>query len=87
MQLLVTVPGGAETGVDLAFPEHLVLQVGKAQVQGVVSGCAVLRQAVYFSPQGYYMDMLYDVTLLENPFTAQPLWLASARRKEAACVR
>ena len=60
---------------------------GVAQVQGVVSGCAVLRQAVYFSPQGYYMDMLYDVTLLENPFTAQPLWLASARRKEAACVR
>lgn len=60
---------------------------GVAQVQGIVSGCAVLRQAVYFSPQGYYMDMLYDVTLLENPVTAQPLWLASARRKEALCVR
>lgn len=59
---------------------------GVAQVQGVVSGCAVLRQAVYFSPQGYYKDMLYDVALLENPVTARPLWLASERRKEAACV-
>lgn len=59
---------------------------GVAQVQGIVSGCAVLQQAVYFSPQGYYKDMLYDVTLLENPVTAQPLWLASERRKEAACV-
>lgn len=58
-----------------------------AQVQGVVSGCAVLQQAVYFSPQGYYKDMLYDVTLLENPVTAQPLWLPAVRRKEAACVR
>ena len=60
---------------------------GVAQVQGVVSGCAVLRQAVYFSPQGYYKDMLYDVALLENPVTARPLWLASERRKEAACVQ
>ena len=60
---------------------------GVAQVQGVVSGCAVLQQAVYFSPQGYYKDMLYDVTLLENPVTAQPLWLPAVRRKEAACVR
>lgn len=59
---------------------------GVAQVQGIVSGRAVLRQAVYFSPQGYYKDVLYDFTVLENRVTAQPLWLASARRKEAACV-
>ena len=59
---------------------------GVAQVQGIVAGRAVLRQAVYFSPQGYYKDMFYGVTLLENPVTAQPLWLASARRKEAACA-
>lgn len=59
---------------------------GIAQVQGIVSGRAVLRQAVYFSPQGYYRDMFYDVTVLENPVTAQPLWLTSVRRKEAVCV-
>ena len=49
---------------------------GVAQVQGVVSGCAVLRQAAYFSPQGYYKDMLYDVALLEIPVSARALWLA-----------
>lgn len=33
--------------------------------------------------------MLYDLTLLENPATAQPLWYGGAeavRRKEAVCV-
>ena len=64
----------------------LVWVDGVAQVQGIVAGRAVVRQSVYFSPQGYYKDMLYDVTLLENPVTAQPLWLLAARRKEAACV-
>lgn len=62
---------------------------GAAHVQGIVAGQAVLRQAVYFSPQGYYKDMLYDVALLENPATAQPLWHDGAdtlRRKEAVCV-
>lgn len=59
---------------------------GTAQMQGIVSGAAVVRQAVYFSPQGYYKDMLYDFTLLENPLTAHPLWLAAGRRKEAAWV-
>ena len=61
----------------------------QAQVQGIVAGCAELRQAVYFSPQGYYKDMLYDLTLLENSATAQPLWHGGAeavRRKEAVCV-
>lgn len=59
---------------------------GIAQLQGIVSGRAVLRQSVYFSPQGYYKDMLYDITLLENPHTAQPLWLTSEHRKESVCV-
>lgn len=60
---------------------------GRAQVQGIVAGRALLREAVYFSPQGYYTGMLYDATFLKNPVTAQPLWLHSVRRKEAACVR
>ena len=62
---------------------------GAAHVQGIVAGRAELRQAVYFSPQGYYKDMLYDVALLENPATAQPLWHDGAdtlRRKETVCV-
>lgn len=62
---------------------------GAAQVQGIVAGYAMLRQAVCFSPQGYYPDMLCDLTLLENPATAQPLWLAgcdSVPGKEVLCV-
>ena len=59
---------------------------GTAQLQGIVSGRAVVQQAAYFSPKGYYKEMLYDVAILENPVTAQPLWLKAARRKEAACI-
>lgn len=59
---------------------------GIAQMQGIVCGQAIVRQSVYFSPQGYYKDMLYDISLLENAVTAQPLWLTVVRRKEAACV-
>lgn len=61
---------------------------GTAHVQGVIAGSAVLSQVVYFSPEGYYRNMLYDLTLLENPITAQPLWtsVAGMRRKEAARV-
>lgn len=64
----------------------LVWVDGVAQVRGIVAGRTAVRQAVWFSPQGYYKDMLYDVTLLENPVTARPLWLPALRRKEAACV-
>lgn len=61
---------------------------GIAQVQGLVSGSLSMRCATYFSPQGYYQDMLYDLTLLENPHTARPVWLSDdAQRKEALCVR
>ena len=62
---------------------------GNAHVQGIVSGRTILRQAVYTSPQGCYINMLYDLTLLENTATAQPLWLAgydTLRRKEVVCV-
>lgn len=64
----------------------LVWVDGVAEVRGIVAGRTAMRQAVWFSPQGYYKDMLYDVTLLENPVTARPLWLPGSRRKEAACV-
>ncbi len=61
---------------------------GMAHVQGIVAGCAVLRRAVYFAPQGYYKDMFYDCTLLGNPETALPIGLGTGteRRKEAVWV-
>lgn len=60
---------------------------GTAEVQGIVAGRAVLDRAAYFSPQGYYRDLLYETTLLENAATVQPLWIAEkACRKEVVCV-
>ena len=60
---------------------------GAAQVQGIVSGCLVANQLAYYTPEGYYDDMLYDMTLLENPAAAYPLWGTTRyRRKEAAWV-
>lgn len=66
----------------------LVWVEGTAQVQGMVCGRLWLRCAAYFSPQGYYQDLLYDATLLENAQTTQPLWIADDPkcRKEAVCV-
>lgn len=60
---------------------------GAAQVQGIVSGSLVANRLAYYSPEGYYEDMLYDMTLLENPAAAYPLWAETAyRRKEAGWV-
>ena len=66
----------------------LVYVDGVAQLQGIVTGYACLKSAVYFSAQGYYKNMLYDVTLLENPVTAVPMWIVDghSHRKEALCV-
>lgn len=61
---------------------------GTAEVRGHVTGFACLRRAAYFSPHGYYKDMLYDADLRENPVTAHPIWIAdsAARRKEVVCT-
>lgn len=65
----------------------LVWVDGVAQIQGMISGQLCVRQAVYFSAQGYYKDMLYEATLLQNPLTAQPFWLPDALlRKEVVCA-
>lgn len=60
---------------------------GTAEIQGIVAGSMITRQAAYFS-EGYYLDCFYQTTLLENPQTAHPVWVAAqtVRRKEAVCV-
>ncbi len=62
----------------------LVYVDGIAQIQGIVSSVAMIDRAIYYSPRGYYENMLYDVTLLENHRMAWPLLLEGAgpRRKE-----
>ena len=62
---------------------------GIAQFQGITSGGAYLWRSIYYSPQGYYSDFLYDVSLLENRETAYPFWFAGAphERMNAKWVR
>lgn len=68
----------------LATVRGLVYVSGTAQLQGIVSGAAYLDRAVYYSPRGYYENMLYDITILGNAEMAWPFWLAGpSRRKEA----
>ncbi len=64
----------------------LVWVDGFAQLQGIVSGAAYIDQTAYYSPQGYYRGILHDFTLLENPVTAYPLWMASLKRTVAKWV-
>ncbi len=66
----------------------LVYIAGSAQFQGIVSGVAMLAGVVYYSPRGYYENMIYDATVLENPETAWPIWLDDGppERKEAKWV-
>lgn len=61
---------------------------GVAQLQGIVSGAVYLNRSCYYTSQGYYKDFLYDASILKNPFTAFPLWIADAnqKRKEVVCL-
>ncbi len=59
----------------LATVRGMVYVSGIAQFQGIVSGAVFLGKAVYYSPRGYYENMIYDATVLENSEIAWPLWL------------
>jgi hypothetical protein len=61
---------------------------GAAQLQGIVSGCAYLARAVFYSPQGYYNDMIYDASIIENREMAYPLWFNNTKkRKTIKCIK
>lgn len=55
---------------------------GNAQFQGVVSGPVYLSKALYYSPEGYYKDMIYDASVLVNTQMAMPLWFSSGEKRE-----
>ncbi len=60
---------------------------GIAALQGIVTGSAIIGEAVYYSPQGYYRHMLYDASVLQSDAVHYPLWLDAAKgRKETVWV-
>lgn len=67
----------------------LLLVDGFAQVQGIIAGGAILKQLVYCSNEGFYKNMLYDCTLLENSVTSHPIGyngVGTGRKKEIVCL-
>jgi len=55
---------------------------GIAQLQGTVAGVAWLDKATYYSPHGYYEDMLFDASLFGRDEAIYPLWLDAAGKRE-----
>lgn len=55
---------------------------GIAQLEGKVEGCAWLRHCYYFTPSGYYPDLLLHVLLSENRRIAYPFWLPAPYGKK-----
>jgi len=55
---------------------------GIAQLQGTVAGVAYIDKATYFSPHGYYEDMLFDASLFGRDEAIYPLWLDAAGKRE-----
>jgi hypothetical protein len=71
----------------LATVRGLLYVCGIAQLQGIVSGSVFLDKAVYYSSRGYYENMIYDATVLENTEMVAPLWLPGpSERKEVKWV-
>ena len=68
--------------VPTAKVRGLVYVDGIAQVQGEVAGALFLRESYYFSPAGYYADILYGVDLSESKDMIWPFWLAGDTEKE-----
>ncbi len=66
----------------LAKVRGLVYLKGNAMLQGIVSGMTYVEKAVYYSPQGYWKDMLLDFTTLQNEDTAHPIWLSEKRERK-----
>ena len=66
----------------LAKVRGLLYVNGVAQLQGIVSGNAYLARAVFYSPQGYYNDMIYDATVLGNREMAYPLWFNNTQKRK-----
>ena len=66
----------------LAKVRGLVYLKGNAMLQGIVSGMTYGEKAVYYSPQGYWKDMLLDFTTLQNEDTAHPIWLSEKRERK-----
>lgn len=60
---------------------------GNSHVQGIISGCAFVDEAIIYTPYGNFRNTISDLVILTNKQIAYPLWFdAAGRRKEAVWV-
>lgn len=60
----------------------LVYVDGIAQLEGRVCGSLLLKESYYFSPAGYYKDILYRTEVSGNREMVWPLWMKGEGGKE-----
>ncbi|MCC8035829.1 MAG: hypothetical protein LIO77_07875 [Rikenellaceae bacterium] len=60
---------------------------GISQLQGIVTGSAFVDEAVYYAPQGYYRNLIYDAAFVETERVPYPLWInRGGKRVEAGWI-
>lgn len=65
-----------------AVVRGLLWSGGVAEIHGTVSGSLYAAQLSYFTPQGYYNNLLHNARLYENRAIAYPMWMEGAPRKK-----
>lgn len=61
----------------------LVYVDGTAHIQGEIEGSLYVKELCYFAPEGYYMDLLYGLSLCRQPGIVYPIFMKSpAERRE-----
>lgn len=81
----ITEPGYLSSCKSLV--RGLVYVNGNAHLQGIVSGSVFVKEAVHYTPNGYYRGILHDFTLLDNKDIAYPLLLDNGKRREIKWVK
>ena len=60
----------------------LVWTDGIAEVHGTVTGSFYVNQSNYYTPQGFYNNLLYNTLLYENRAMGYPLWMGGHYRRK-----
>ncbi|MCD8185037.1 MAG: hypothetical protein LUD68_00820 [Rikenellaceae bacterium] len=55
---------------------------GIAQVQGIVTGSLYATELNYYTSQGYYVNLLYGLSVYRSQAMAFPLWMKSEYRRK-----
>jgi hypothetical protein len=67
---------------ETATTRGLMWVDGIAEIHGTVSGSLYVNQANYYTPQGYYNNLLHNTRLYANRAMAYPPWMENHYRKK-----